>query len=126
MPHLILEGMTDFHTAIARIDTKPRRWGRAVIKIESWWTRSDAHAILFEGVVVEFSRALHPLGLAAPHHGDTSIRLWPHQEVERTRAVQHWLALIASDLQLAGAGPLKTTNIPDDILDGIELRWANT
>ena len=122
MPHLILEGMTDFRSAATRIDTQPRRWGRAVLKTESWWTRSDANALLFEGVVVEFSRALHPLGLVAPHHGDTSVRLWPHLEVERTKAVQRWLALITADLQLAGAGPLKATNIPDDILDGVGLR----
>lgn len=122
MPHLILEGTTDFQTAVAQIDTQPRRWGRAVIKTQSWWTRSDAEAILFEGVVVEFSRALHPLGLAAPHHGDTSIRLWPHLDIERTKAVQRWLALIAFDLQSAGAGALKTSNIPDEILDGVGLR----
>lgn len=122
MPHLILEGTTDFRSALEHIDTTPRRWGRAVLKTESWWARSDAHALLFEGVVVEFSRALHPLSLAAPHHGDTSIRLWPHLEVERTKAVQRWLALIAFDLQSAGAGLLKATNIPDEILDGVGLK----
>jgi hypothetical protein len=122
MPHLILEGPTDFRSVLTQIDIEPRRWGRAVLKTESWWTRSDAHALLFEGVVVEYSRALHPLCLAAPHHGDTSIRLWPHVDVERTKAVQRWLALIASDLQMAGAGPLKATNIPAEILDGVGLR----
>lgn len=122
MPHLILEGPTDFRSVVTQIDTTPRRWGRAVLKTESWWTRSDADALLFEGVVVEFSRALHPLGLAAPHHGDTSIRLWPHLDVERTKAVQRWLALIAADLQVAGAGALKATNIPEDILEGVGLR----
>lgn len=121
MPHLILEGLVDFRAATASVETGPRRWGRAVIKTEGWWTRSDGQALLLEGVVVEFSRALHPLALIAPHHGDTGVRLWPHLDLERTEAVQHWLSLIAADLQLAGAGALKKTNIPDEILAGVGL-----
>ena len=122
MPHLILEGPTDFPSAVTGIDTEARRWGRAVLKTERWWTRSDAGALLFEGVIVEFSRALHPLALVAPHHGDTSVRLWPYIDIERTHAVQRWLALIAIDLQKGGAGALKKVNIPDEVLDGLEFK----
>ena len=58
MPHLVLSGPTALETAARRIEKNPRRWGRAVIKTEDWWTRSDGRALLVEGVVVEFSRAL--------------------------------------------------------------------
>jgi hypothetical protein len=123
MPHVILKGSMDFSSAATtEIQTGPHRWGRAVLKTERWWTRSDAQGLLVEGVIVEFSRALHPLALVAPHHGDTAIRLWPYLEIEKTRPLQRWLALIAGNLQSIGAGVLKTTNIPDDILDGVDLR----
>ncbi len=122
MPHLILEGTTDFPSAATQIDTQPRRWGRAVLKTEGWWIRSDDGALLVEGVIVEFSRALHPLVLVTGHHGDTSVRLWPYLEVERTKALQRWLALIAADMQRGGGGALKKTNISDDILEGVGLR----
>jgi len=121
MPHLILEGMADVPSIATGIQTGPRRWGRAVLKTEGWWTRSDGQAVLVEAVIVEFSRALHPLALVAPHHGDTAVRLWPYLEVERTKALQRWLALIAVDLQHAGGGALKKTNIPDEILEGAGL-----
>ena len=122
MPHLILEGITDIASAATGIRTEPNRWGRAVLKTEGWWTRFDGQAVLAEGVIVEFSRALHPLALIAPHHGDTGVRLWPYLEVERTQALQRWLALIAADLQRGGGGALKKTNISEDILEGVGLR----
>ncbi len=121
MPHLVLSGPTALETAARRIEKNPRRWGRAVIKTEDWWTRSDGRALLVEGVVVEFSRALHPLAVVALDHDDTSVRLWPHQRVERTPAVQRWLALTAFDLQQGGAGAVRTTNIPDEIFGDIGL-----
>ena len=121
MPHLILEGTTDISSAATGMQTGANRWGRAVLKTEGWWTRSDGQAVLVEGVIIEFSRALHPLAVIAPHHGDTAVRLWPYLEVERTKALQRWLALIAVDLQGAGAGALKKTNISDEILDGVGL-----
>ena len=121
MPHVILEGPTDFSSIVNEIETEARRWGRAVLKTENWWSRSDGQTLLIEGVIVEYSRALHPLALVAPHHGDTSVRLWPHLEIERTPAVQRWLALVAADLQRGGAGTLKKTNIPEEILDGVDL-----
>ena len=122
MSHVILEGPADFSSIVTHIDTQARRWGRAVLKSENRWSRSDGQALLVEGVIVEFSRALHPLALVAPHHGDTSVRLWPHLDIERTPAVQRWLALVAADLQRGGAGTLKKTNIPAEILDGVGLR----
>ncbi len=122
MPHLILDGTADMPSIAQGIQTGPHRWGRAVLKTESWWTRSDDQAVLVEGVIVEFSRALHPLALIAPHHGDTAVRLWPYLEIERTQALQRWLGLIAADVQRAGAGSLKKTNIPDEFLEGVELR----
>lgn len=121
MPHVILEGSADFFSIATQIETEARRWRRAVLKTENWWSRSDGQALLVEGVIVEYSRALHPLALVAPHHGDTGVRLWPHLEIERTPAVQRWLALIAADLQRGGGGPLKKTNIPKEILDGVDL-----
>lgn len=121
MPHLILEGTVDLRAAAEAIETGARRWGRAVMKTDSLWIRSDGEALLIEGVVVEFSRALHPLVQVTPHHGDTSVRLWAHQAVERTPAVQRWMALIASDLQRGGAGSLKTTNLAGESLEGIDL-----
>ncbi len=122
MPHLILEGITDVLSVSKGFQTEAHRWGRAVLKTEGWWTRSDGQAVLVEGVIVEFSRALHPLAVIAPHHGDTAVRLWPYLELERTHALQRWLALITADLQSAGAGALKKTNISDEILDGVGLR----
>jgi len=124
MPHLILEGPTDFSSAATEIHTEARRWGRAVLKTEGWWTRSDAGALLFEGVIVEFSRALHPLALVAPHHGDTSVRLWPHVDIERTHAVQRWLALIAADLQRSGAGALSCLGHPRRMRAGRRGAWC--
>jgi hypothetical protein len=114
--------MTEILSAATGIQTEANRWGRAVLKTEGWWTRSDGQAVLVEGVIVEFSRALHPLAVIAPHHGDTAVRLWPYLELERTKALQRWLALIAGDLQKGGAGVLKKTNISDEILDGVGLR----
>lgn len=122
MPHVILEGPADFSSIARQIDTEARRWGRAVLKTENWWARSDGQSLLVGGVIVEFSRALHPLALVAPHHGDTGVRLWPHLVIERTPSVQRWLALVAADLQQGGAGALKKTNIPDEVLEGVGLR----
>jgi hypothetical protein len=97
------------------------RWGRAVLKTEDCWVRADGAALLLEGVVVEFSRPLHPVAVVAAHHGDTIVRLWPRAEVERTAPVQRWLCHVASELQHLGAGPVKTTNIPEDLRSGLDL-----
>jgi hypothetical protein len=55
------------------------------------------------------------------NHGDTSVRLWQLAPVERTPAVQRWLALIASELRRLGSGPLKTTNISDELWQDLGL-----
>jgi len=113
MPHLVLAGGLEL--AAVTVPEEVHRWGRAVIKTEGSWRRCGAEALLVEGVVVEFARPLHPVALVAPHHGDTIVRLWPVAAVERTHAVQRWLALVARALQRQGAGPLVLTNIPDEL-----------
>ncbi len=37
------------------------------------------------------------------------------------RAVQRWLASVASELRRLGAGPMKTTNIADELLRDLDL-----
>jgi hypothetical protein len=106
---------------VARIKPQVYRWQRAVLKTEGAWLRQDGSAILVEGVVVEYSRPLHPVALVAPRREDTVVRLWSLAPVERTDAVQRWLALLAAELQGWGAGPLLTTNIPAETLADIDL-----
>jgi hypothetical protein len=74
-----------------------------------------------EGVVVEHSRPLHPVAVISVSRGDTSVRLWHLAPVERTPAVQRWLATIASELRRLGSGPLKSTNISDDVWGDLDL-----
>jgi len=121
MPHLILEGKIDFGRLGNDLKPEVHRWGTAVLKIEGVWWRADNQALLVEGVVVEHSRAVHPVAVVAAARGNTSVRLWQRAPVERTPAVQRWLAVIARELQRAGAGGLKTTNIGDEVLSGLEL-----
>jgi hypothetical protein len=121
MPHLILEGKLDLASTIGGISHDVRRWGPAVLKTEMEWRRGDDLAFLVEGVVVEHSRPLHPVAVISEHHGDTSVRLWRLAPVERTPAVQRWLALIAGELRRLGAGPLKTTNIAADLWNDLGL-----
>lgn len=119
MPHLVLAGGID----LAAISLEPavHRWGRAVMKTEGSWRRVGGEALLVEGVVVEFSRPLHPVALLAPHDGDTIVRLWPTVGVERTRPVQRWLCLLAVELQRRGAGPVRVTNIPPELWRDLNL-----
>jgi len=124
MPHLVLRGTADLTRITAELDPGVVRWGRAVIKTADRWQRADAEAILVDGVVVELSRPLHPVALIALRDGDTVVRLWPVVEVERTPAVQHWLGVLASELQRLGAGPVTTTNIGPESLDGLGLTLA--
>ncbi len=121
MPHLILSGRLNWPEVSAAIVTQVHRWGRAVLKTDQVYTRSDGEAVLVEGVVVEFSRPLHPVAVLASHHENTIVRLWPRVAVERTRPVQHWLALLARDLQRQGAGELLSTNLADDLWQDIGL-----
>lgn len=115
MPHLVLAGEPDLERLAAGIALGVVRWGRAVLKTSGWWRRHDGGALLVEGVVVELGRPLHPVALVAPHHEDTIVRLWPIVTVERTRAVQRWLALVTDSLRSSGAGALLETNLPEEL-----------
>ena len=105
----------------AELDLGVCRWGRAVIKTGGAWRRSDDEAMLVDGVVVELGRPLHPVAMVSIRDQDTVIRLWPVIEVERTPAVQRWLALLRSGLQQTRRGPVHTTNIGPEMLEGLDL-----
>ena len=121
MPHLVLHGEIDLEAIAPDIGGEAQRWGAAVLKTEDMWRRSDGLAALVEGVVVEHSRPLHPVAVISLSHGDTSVRLWRLAPVERTPAVQRWLASVAAELRRRGAGPLKTTNIPPQLWEDLGL-----
>ena len=121
MPHLVLSGEVKLEDIASKIGSEVHRWGPAVLKTEATWCRADGQAVLVEGVVVEHSRPLHPVAVISNTHGDTSIRLWRLAPVERTPAVQRWLATIASELRHLGGGRLKTTNISDDVWGDLGL-----
>lgn len=125
MPHLILDGEMDLRRIGDGLQLEVHRWGTAVLKIESLWWRSDKSALLVEGVVVEHSRAVHPVAVVAAARGKTSVRLWQRVPVERTPAVQRWLAVIAEALGRLGGGSLHTTNIGDDVLAGLGFQAPN-
>ena len=84
MPHLVLDGWERPTRWTEGLGPSVHRWGRAVLKTSGWWRRHDDEALLVEGVVVEYSRPLHPVALVAAHHGQTIVRLWPAVTVERT------------------------------------------
>ena len=121
MPHIILSGAMDLGTLAASFHGEVQRWRAAVLKNEASWQRSAGQAVLIEGVVIEHSRPLHPVAVITQSHGDTSVRLWRLAPVERTPAVQRWLASIAGQLQRLGAGPVKTTNIAGELLEDLGL-----
>jgi len=121
MPHLVLSGEIDLEAMAADLGGEAQRWGPAVLKTEFSWFRSDSLAALVEGVVVEHSRPQHPVAVISLSHGDTSVRLWRLVSVERTPAVQRWLASLAAELRKRGAGPLKTTNIAAELWRDLDL-----
>ncbi len=121
MPHLVLRGPVDLERAAVELDLGVTRWGRAVIKTGDRWRRSDGGALVVEGVVVELARPLHPVALIGLRDHDTVVRLWPIVEVERTAAVQRWLAVLALGLQGVGCGAVRTTNIGATLLEGLDL-----
>jgi hypothetical protein len=121
MPHLVLVGEVKLVEVGPKISGDVQRWGAAVLKNEATWYRSDGNALLVEGVVVEHSRPLHPVAVISITHGDTNIRLWRLAPVERTPAVQRWLATVASEVRRLGGGRLKTTNISDDLWQDLGL-----
>jgi hypothetical protein len=122
MPHIILEGTVDLGRVSQSLAGEAQRWGPAMLKIEASWCRSDGLALLVEGVVVEYARPLHPVAVISESKGDTGVRLWRLAPIERTPAVQRWLASIAGELRRHGAGPLKTTNIADELWQDLGLR----
>jgi len=122
MPHLMLADTVDLIAAADALPGEVYRWQRAVLKTEQCWLRADGSAMLVEGVVVEYSRPQHPVAVVASHRGETSVRLWSRVGVERTEAVQRWLALLATQLQGFGAGPLRTTNMPDELWSDVGLK----
>lgn len=121
MPHIILDGESDLQVIVDGLQLEVQRWGAAVLKTETVWLRSNGRALLVEGVVVEHSRAVHPVAIVAPARGTTGVRLWQRAPVERTPAVQRWLGVLACELRRLGAGPLLTTNIGEEVLAGLEL-----
>ena len=121
MPHVVLQGAVDLRELSRSLSREVRRWGPAVLKTEEVWCRSDGSALLIEGVVVEHSRPLHPVAVISLQHGDTSIRLWRLGVVERTPAVQRWLACLAAELQVLGAGEVRKTNLPNSLLEDLGL-----
>ena len=121
MPHVILEGTVDLVRVAQSLSGEVQRWGPAVIKTEASWCRSDGMAVLVEGVVVEHSRPLHPVAVISEKRGDTTIRLWRLVPVERTPAVQRWLASIAGNLCRLGAGRLRSTNIASELWEDLGL-----
>jgi len=126
MPHLVLDGVLDCGRAVAEVGPEVHRWGRAVLKVEGGWLRRGGDAALFDGVVVELARPLHPVAFVARHERTTVVRLWPLAPVERTAAVQRWLAVVATILQRHGAGPVTTTNLSAELLAGLDLAVART
>lgn len=122
MPHLIVRGALPAVELARGLRPAVLRWGHAVIKTERCWVRQDGMAVLVEGLVVEHSRPQHPVALVEPHGDGTIVRLWRLAPVERTPAVQRWLAQLAAELCRLGLGPLQLTNLPaelwSDILPG--------
>lgn len=119
MPHLVLRDEVDFDLVLERMSKDAVKWGAAVLKTTELWRRADGRAILIEGVVIEHSRPLHPVALISLSHGDTSVRLWRLAAVERTPAVQRWLAVVARDLQQMGAGAVRATNIAPALVEDL-------
>ncbi len=119
MPHVVLERVPSMDALAAAVLTDPVRWGRAVLRTTGLWRRDAPPGALVEGVVVELSRPLHPVAIVAPRKENLMVRLWPLVPVERTQAVQRWLALLAAACSAAGAGAVVSTNIPEAIREGV-------
>lgn len=121
MPHLVFDGRLDLDRAAAELPREVHRWRTAVLKIEDVWRRLDGTALLVEGVVVEHSRAVHPVAVVATSRDGVSVRLWRNAPVERTDAVQRWLAVVAGGLGGPGSLALRSTNISDEVLSGLNF-----
>ena len=120
MPHIVLRGQLNADQL--KVPSAVYRWGRAVLKTGDCWLRKDNTALLVEGVVVEFSRPLLPVAVVTAHHDDTIVRLWTPAAVERTHAVQRWLAHLVVELQNNGAGEVVSSNLPEAVLEDLPLK----
>jgi hypothetical protein len=121
MPHVKLDGEVELERVVGRLSREPQRWHRTVLKNEASWLRADGLAVLVEGVVIEHSRPLHPVAVISLNSGNTSVRLWRLAPVERTPAVQRWLASIAAELCRLGGLSLKTTNITEELWNDLGM-----
>lgn len=121
MPHLVFDGTLDLERAAEELARGVHRWRTAVLKIEDVWRRSDGRALLVEGVVVEYSRAVHPVAVVTATRDATSVRLWRNASVERTDAVQRWLAVVAEGLASLGSLALRSSNLSDEMLSGLDF-----
>lgn len=120
MPHLIFDSSPELSKL--SFSSEVCREGRTVMKIEHSWLRSDGRSLLVEGVVVEFSRALHPVAEIAFRREKLHVGLWPLVSVERSGAIQKWLLMLGRMLQDSGVGPLVRTNLSMDLLEMTSLR----
>ncbi len=121
MPHVILDGEVKLERVVGRLSREAQRWDRTVFKNEASWLRADGLAVLVEGVVIEHSRPLHPVAVISLKSGNTSVRLWRLAPVERTLAVQRWLASIAAELCRLEGRSLKTTNITKELWNDLGM-----
>ncbi len=131
MPHLILKGDVDLAEWADAFDTSAIRWQRAVLKVEDSWLRSDGAALLVEGIVVEFSRPLHPVAFVGLHHGNTIVRLWARGGVERTEAVNDGSALLPRSSVQRPASPFTAPTFPTEfcrtwVCDPYPCYWASS
>ena len=126
MPHVILDGEVKLERLVGRLSREAQRWGRTVFKNEASWLRADGLAVLVEGVVIEHSRPLHPVAVISLKSGNTSVRLWRLAPVERTPAVQRWLASIATEVCRLGGHSLKATNITEELWNDLWMDARST
>jgi len=111
MPHVVRAGRADLEAAWRGLAGGPWRWGRVVARIEGRYLASEGVALLLAGVVVEFSRPLHPVVLVTHRRDATAVHLWPAVQVERTAAVKRLVWQVAEELTAFGAGAITATNL---------------
>ncbi len=113
MPHVIRAGRADLRAAWLHLPRGPWRWGTAVARVEGCFLASDERSLVVSGVVIEYSRPLHPAVLISHREDGTAVHLWPALPVERTEGVKRFLAQVARELTAFGAGSVVTTNLAE-------------